>query len=126
MMNTRTIFDPVSMPKLKDANGSVDYFDYAAGRWVRSPVQNYLYSQEYVDSMPEDGIISTAYQVKTKELDGSPFSRGIRPKPAYVAPNTPQYLERSAARELGVFHKIVNHEEVEGYVQAHYDADPDS
>merc|ERR1719379_3014629 len=97
-------------------------------------------SQEFVDSMPDDGMISSAYKVQSHMLvdmltpDGQamqvetnqPNCRGIRPNLSYPAPQTPQYLDRANARQLEQFNQYVNHELIEGYVQAHYDADPDS
>jgi hypothetical protein len=163
MSNVRTVFDPVNIhdklhrkrdiERAKKAMGSftdterypvVEHFDYNQNKWVISNLDQYLTSQEFADSMPEDGIISSAYRVKThathqKMVDGkiqdvvtwNPYYIGTRPSPSYVAPATAQYMEGqfldSASRKLEGMSQIrVNSEEIEGYVQAHYDADADS
>lgn len=130
--NVRTIWDPVGIEQvLKDEdhnNKHIQYFDYAQRQWVVSHADAYLQTQEFVDSMPDDGMISAAYKVRNSFLpydndELGAYSRGVRPQAAFAAPATAQYLDRRAARKLEATQTIVNHEEIEGYVQAHFDGD---
>lgn len=132
--NQRTIWDPVGIQQVmkeEELNKYVPYFDYGQRRWVTSTAEEYMKTQEFVDSMPDDGIISTAYKVRNSFLpedndERGPYCRGIRPVAAYAAPATPQYLDRKAAIKLEAAQEIINHEEIEGYVQAHFDGDANS
>lgn len=120
---TRSVADPVGLDQIRTAGqgyGQVEYYDYNKFRWVKSSIDVYEKTQEHTDSMPDDGPISVAYRVN------SVTERGIRPSPSYTAPATGQYLNREKAKQLESLFKIVNHEEIEGYVQAHYDGDPDT
>lgn len=73
--------------------------------------------QRVLDSMENDGPLSTAYQIK-------PHVIGIRPK--YPAPATGQYPYRYDARKLENWGMIKSHEEIQGYAQASIDADAGS
>lgn len=73
--------------------------------------------QPVLDSMENDGPISTAFKME-------PHLIGVRPK--YIAPDTAQYSFRYDARALEDFQAIKCHEEIQGYAQASIEPDADS
>lgn len=83
---------------------------------VPFPLQQVL-PQNVLNSMENDGPLSTAYEIK-------PHIIGIRPK--YPAPATGQYPYRYDAKKLENWGLIKSHEEIQGYAQASIDADANS